>query len=183
MAQLSSLWADTLTEAQRASWDTYALNVPLPNAHGDPINVGGIGMLQRCNIARLQADEVALPQVLDAPTIYDLGAYSAPKVDSVAESADTVDLSFTDTDAWANETGSAMLVAISRPQNASINYFKGPYRFAKAILGDDATAPTSPATIDAPFPIALGQRVFVYVRVTRLDGRFSASFRDNGLAT
>lgn len=182
MSQGSSLWSDTLTDAQRAAWDTYALNVPLPNRLGDPINVGGIGMYQRCNVGRLNPQEATLLRINDAPTIYDLGPYTAPAIASISAAADTLDVSFTDTDAWANETGAAMIIAVSRPTNPAINYFKGPYRFAEAVLGDDTTAPTSPVTVTAPFPIAAGQKVFAFVRVTRLDGRLSASFRDGAIA-
>jgi hypothetical protein len=75
-----------------------------------------------------------------------------------------------------------MLIWASRPQNASINYFKGPYRYCGVIEGVDAAPPPGPTVLDLPFPCVLDQRVFFFARVTRLDGRMSASFRGTGIA-
>lgn len=183
MSQLASIWSGILTEAERSAWETYALNVPLPDTFGDPRNVGGIGMFMRCNIARLNAGDATLVRLDDAPTLYNLGEYTAPALDSASASADTVDVSFDNTDEWANEDLAAMLISLGRPQNAGVNYFKGPYQFADVVLGNSTTAPTSPVTVASPFPFAAGQRMFAYVRVTRADGRLSASFRGDVLAT
>lgn len=183
MAQLAGIWAGTLTKAQRDAWDSYALNVPLPNALGAYRNVGGIAMYQRCNIPRLQADDAALTRVDDAPTIYSLGDYTAPTFAIALASADSVSFGFEATDDWADEAGSAMLVSVSRPKNPGVNYHKGPYRFATAILGDDVTPPTSPEGADSPFPFETGQKLFAFVRVTRVDGRLSTAWRGEKIAT
>lgn len=182
LAQGSALWASTLTQAERDTWDLYAENVLLPNSLGDLRNVGGIAQYQRSNVGRLVADEATLLRVNTAPPIFDLGDYSQPKIESVNAAADTADVSFTNTDAWANEDAAAMLIYFSRPKNSGVHFFKGPYRFAHAILGNGVTAPTSPATVTLPFPVVAGQKVFMFVRVTRPDGRLSASFRDEQIA-
>lgn len=178
MATLTSRWLDTLTEDQRAAWDTYADNVHLPNPLGADRNVGGLGMYCRSNISRLQADPVFLTRVDDAPVIFNLGPYTLPVLDNAIESAQTADVAFDNADDWAGETGSAMLIYGSRARNPSTNYFKGPYRFAHVIEGDDTTPPTSPATVTWPFPFVETQRLFLFARVTRLDGRLSSPFRD-----
>lgn len=180
VAQLTSLWVTVLTEAQRLAWDLYAELVELPDILGEPRNVGGLGMYVRSNVPRLQA---GLDRVDDAPTVYNLGEFTEPTVASVDAAADELELGFTTGDAWVDEDGAAMLVLASRGQNPSINYFKGPYRFAASIDGDSGTPPTSPATIALPFAVAAGQRVFVQIRVTRGDGRLSAPFRDFGTAS
>ena len=114
--------------------------------------------------------------VVDAgPTVYTLPNFSAPTM-VADESAQEVDLSYTNTDSWAGEVGGAMLLSLGRPQNPSINYFKGPYRYADKVAGA-ATPPTSPETITPPFPITEGQKVFGFVRVCRADGRLSEPFR------
>lgn len=177
MADLSSRWASVLTRAQRDAWDLYALNVPLTGPLGNPRNVGGLGMYQRSNVSRLNAQEATILRIDDAPTIFNLGDFTLPVVDSASETADTLSISYDNTDDWANEDDAAMLISVSRPDNESINFFKGPYRFAAAVLGDGTTPPTSPEVVDAPFPFALGQRLFVFIRVARADGRLSASFR------
>jgi hypothetical protein len=174
MADLTSAWGDTLTPVQRAAWDNYAAQVPITDTLGEPRNIGGIGMYCRSNIPRLQA---GLDRVDDAPTIFDLGEFTAPAFGTVSESGGTAGVTFDNTDAWANEDGAAMLVSISRPQNPSINYFKGPYRYAGMIEGDSGTPPTSPASLTLPFAVAEGQRVFGVARVSRVDGRLSLPFR------
>lgn len=179
MSALTSLWLSTLTQLQREAWDEYALQVPLPDPLGDPRNVGGLGMYCRSNIPRLQAAE---PRVDDAPTLFILGSYTQPAIASVTAATNIISLTFTDTDLWANEDDAAMLIYGSRGQNASINFFKGPYRFAGLIQGDAITPPTSPASITNPFNLAVGQRAFVRVNVTRADGRLAADFRTFGTA-
>lgn len=178
LSQLASRWRDTLSEVQRQAWDTYALNVPLPNAHGEPRNVGGLGMYVRSNVGR---DQVPLILVDDAPVTFNLGEYTDPMVDSVVSTLQQATVSFEVADAWTGEDDSAMLVYASRQQNPSINYFKGPYQFAAAIEGDGVTPPTSPALIDLPFPVAIDNKVFLRFVVTRADGRYSSTFRSSGV--
>lgn len=182
ISQLTSLWNNGLTAGDREAWDLYAEAVPLTDKLGDPRNVGGLGMYIRGNVARLQSDATSLPRVDAGPMIYNLGDYTAPSIDDPDATAGTIDINFAATDEWANEDDSGMLIYVSRPQNATINYFKGPYRAAGVILGDATTPPTSPATITMPFEVVAGQRVFVRAVVSRADGRTSADFRGVGLA-
>jgi hypothetical protein len=179
LAFLAAAWGNVLTAEQRAAWDAYALNVPIADSLGAPRNVGGLGMYVRSNVPRINA---GLTRIDDAPTIFDVGEFTAPVVGTVDASASTLSLAFTETDAWVNEEGSAMIVQISAGQNSTINYFKGPYRFAGNIEGGIAP-PTSPAVLTVPFPVAVGQRVFVEAKVSRADGRLSATFRGNGIVT
>ena len=174
VGQLVALWTNTLTELQRALWRFYALNVPLLNPLGEPINVTGLNMYVRSNVSRLQAGE---PRQDDGPSVFNLGDFTTPTI-TVDEAPDTIDVTFDNTDDWANEDDAAMLVYASRPQNPSIVYFKGPYRLAGVVQGDATTAPTSPATIALPFQIVAGQRIFARIAVSRADGRLSLSFRD-----
>ena len=173
LSLLTSSWVSLLTEVQRAGWDAYALQVQLPDALGEPRNIGGIAHYVRSNVSRLQA---LLPRVDDAPIIHDLGEFTNPAIASITAPT-ALSLTFTDADLWANEDDSAMLVYGSRGRNESINYFKGPYRFAGLIAGDAITAPTSPAAIVMPFPLTAGQKAFVQIRISRADGRLSSPFR------
>lgn len=182
MSQLSARWSGVLTPDERSAWDAYSLNVPLTNRVGDPVNVGGLGMYQRCNIPLIQTGQAGGVIIDTAPTIYNLGEYTAPSIDSALAVSNALSINFENTDAWANETGSDMLIFVSRPKNPSVNYFKGPYRYASAIEGDDTTAPSSPAVIDSPFPFEVGQKIFIRVAVLRLDGRYSADFRASVVA-
>lgn len=171
---LTSGWLSLLTAVQRAGWDNYADLVHLPDSLGDPRNVGGLGMYVRSNVPRLQA---GLPQVNDAPTIYNLGEFTTPAITSITASTSVMILTFDNTDEWANEDDAGLLILGSRGQNESINFFKGPYRYADKIEGDAITPPTSPANVTIPFPLAVDQKVFCQFRVTREDGRLSGLFR------
>ena len=173
MVTLSTAWVGTLTQAQRDAWDIYALQVPLPDALGQPRNVGGLGMYIRSNVPRLQA---GMPRVDAGPTIFSLPTFTDPTIASIT-APPALSLTFTDSDGWANLDDSAMLVYGSRPQNESINYFKGPYRFADSIQGLTAGPPASPAAIVMPFVLTAGQKAFIQARVTLADGRLSGTFR------
>lgn len=174
VGQLTSLWLNTLTPAERAAWDLYAANVPLLDALGEPINVSGLNMYVRSNTPRLQA---ALPRQDTAPGTFNLGDFTPAGMTNATTAGQTFDITFEVTDDWVGENDAAMLVYGSRPQNPSINYFKGPYRYADAVLGDAITPPTSPATMATPFAFVLGQVVHTRVQVSRADGRLSLSQR------
>ncbi len=179
VSQLTSLWLTTLSATQRAAWDLYALNVPLPNPLGEDRNVGGIGMYVRSNVPRLQT---GLPRVDDAPTIFNLGAFTAPTITTLV-APDVLTLAFTDTDDWVGEDDAALLTFGSRGQNDSINFFKGPYRTFPGVLGDATTPPTSPEVLTWPFTVAVDQRGFLRASVTRADGRLSSDLRIFQLVT
>jgi hypothetical protein len=177
VASLVSTWNNVLTAPQRAVWDAYAENTPVLNKLGEPINVGGLAMYIRANVPALQA---SLTRIDDGPTTFNTGEYTEPVIGTISEAGQTMSLAFTAADDWASEDGAAMLVLASRGQNASINYFKGPYRYAGKVEGDSGTPPTSPASIALPFAVVEGQKVFFQVRVIRADGRLSAPFRGVG---
>lgn len=174
VAALTSAWNDTLSAAQRAAWDVYAENVLMSDRLGESRNIGGLGHYVRSNVPRLQA---GLARVDDGPTTFNLGEFTNPTIDEVDATADEIDVGFTEADDWVGETGAALLVLCSRPQNPGINYFTGPYRFADSVDGDATTPPTTPDSIGLPFPVEAGQKIFAQFRVTRADGRLSLPFR------
>lgn len=170
---LTSRWSSTLTAAQRTAWNVYNDNVTLVNRLGDARHIGAIGHYLRSNVPRLQA---GLAAVDDGPTTFDLGSFTAPS-GQFADADTETQFTFDNTDAWANETGSAMLVYTSRSLSPAINFFKGPYRLAGSIAGDDTTAPSSPASLTSSFTGVSGNNMFAQVRVTRADGRLSGLVR------
>lgn len=178
MTILSAGWLDDLTDAQRDQWNTYAANTPVTDTLGQTINISGLNQYQRTNVPRLQAGVTRLDT---APTVFNYGSFTDPSF-TIDTANDEVDVGFADTDAWANETDSHMLVYGSLPQNQTKNFFKGPYRLLGTIDGDDATAPTSPAALALSVPYVAGQRGFFRIRVSRVDGRLSGQFRGSGVA-
>jgi hypothetical protein len=178
MLTLSTRWQGVLTSAQRTEWETYAINVPLVGPTGDTRNVGGIGMYNRSNVVRVQS---GLSVIDPGPVVMSLPTFTIPTL-TVAAATDLITVTFTNTDGWAGEVGGAMLVYASRPQSPTINFFKGPYRYAGRINGA-VSPPTSPATIALPFPVTVGNRIFLKVEVVRADGRLSSPFRTGVNAT
>lgn len=172
---LTAKWQELLTGVQRAAWKVYADQVLLPNAFGDPRAVPALSHYIRSNVPRIQA---GLPRVDAAPVIFNLGEVTPPSYASLTAPTSAT-FGFDNTDNWANEDDSAMLIYISPPRPQSVNYFKGPYRYADKIDGDAVTAPTSPAAITTPFAYSASatQRSFAQIRVTRADGRLSGPFR------
>lgn len=178
-AQLASVWQQTLTDAQRAGWQTYAENTPVVNRIGDVIILPALAMYQRSNVPRLQS---GFDRVDEPPSTFGLPEFTPAFAQAVNAPANEAAIGFANSDPWANQDDAAMLVFASRPQSPAVNFFKGPYRLAGSIDGDATTPPASPATIALPFPVVAGQRVFFRVRVVTADGRASTSQRFQGTA-
>ena len=178
VASLASLWNGLLTPLQREAWDLYALGTEMPDALGEPRNIGGLGHYVRSNVPRLQ---VGLPRIDDGPTFPGLASFTNPSFDTFDAATNSFNVNFTDSDPWAIAVGGAMLVFASRPQNLSINFFKGPYRTTTTPILGAVIPPTTPDTQVAPFAFAADQKVFVYIRVTDQVGKLSAPFRGFGV--
>lgn len=178
VAFLTGQWVEHLTDDQRDLWNAYAAEVWLPDRLGEPRNIGGLAHFVRSNVPRMQSP---LPIVYDAPTKFNVGSYTPPSMVAPSEATQDFLLAFDDSDKWADQTQSAMIVYTSRPQNPSINYFKGPYRLAGRILGQQGNPPASPATIDSAFPFVIGQKLFIRFNVTRADGRLGTDQRTSML--
>lgn len=177
MSTLTSLWGNTLTALQREAWATYAAAMEIVNPLGDDRTLTGLNHYVRSNVPRLQA---GLPRVDDGPTTFNLGDFTQPTAIAGDATLNNIDFAFTTTDDWAGEDDAAMLVRGSREQPPTINFFKGPYRYADKVDGDGVTPPTSPAALGSAFNLTAGNLVFVTFAVTRADGRLSAPFRGSG---
>ena len=170
----ATAWPDVLTQTQRDTFDLYAASVEKTNRVGDPHFNTGLDWYIAMNVRRQQA---GLDRVDTCSGFFNLGILTEPTIDSIDSVAGTMDVSFDNGDGWAVETGGALMVYISRPVNESINFFKGPYQLAGTILGDDTTPPTSPAVVTLPFPVIIGQKLFVRFAGVRADGRLTPQFR------
>lgn len=171
---LSSLQASfaALSSTNRDSWYVMAENMTFPDALGLQIKYSGQNCYIMCNNYRVQA---GLSVIAPAPTIYDMATLTPP-VPTITAAGTTVSVAYTNTDAWANEVGGALLVYASRPQNSTKNFFKGPYRFAGKVAGA-GTPPTSPAVITLPFVTgAAGSKMFFRFIAVRSDARVSTPF-------
>lgn len=164
---LAAAWTDDLSEAQRTSWNTFAVNVTVTDSFGDQRQISGINHFIRSNALRLQA---GLSTVLQAPSSFTGVSFGEPSITDWDLALQEVDISFT-LALWRTQNGGALLVYLSRPQGEGINYFRGPYRLAGIILGNSSSPPTSPQVVNLPFPVVAGQQVFGYARALLADGR------------
>jgi hypothetical protein len=178
LSLLQTRFANTLTAAQRLAWNTFATNVPITGALGDSVTLTGQQWYVKANVPRLQASVAAIDT---APVIFEMAALTTP-VPTIVAAGTTVSLAYTNTDAWAGEVGGYLLLFASRPQNPTVNFFKGPFRFAGKVSGA-GTPPTSPSVITLPFPIGpAGSRMFFRAVALRADGRPSPDFFLTGTA-
>ncbi len=177
LAECVTAWKTTLTETERQGWDAFALAVRTRTALGRSTNAGGLGMYIRANVPRIQAAVGGTPRVDQAPTIR-----TSPSMEPVTLAIlnvvdDTCLLYVPAGQQWLNQVGGALLFYASPPQPLTVNYYKGPYRFAGKIVGQPLGPSVTPFTFTLPFPAAPGERVFVRVRQTRTDGRLGPSVR------
>lgn len=177
LSESVSTWRTTLTQAERQSWDAYALAVRTRTALGRSTNPGGLAMYVRTNVPRLQAAEPSLPRVDQAPT-----RLTSPDFTPITRVVlnivdDTIHPFFNLDDAWTRSSTAGMLFYVSAPQSRARNFWAGPYRFAGVVFGRPFPPPPNPATIPIPFPAPFNTRVFVRFRLTLPDGRLSHSAR------
>lgn len=167
---VSAAWSNTLTAIQRAAWGTYAANVAMTNRLGETIYLSGQQHYIRANSIRLQA---GIPLSNSAPTTYNLGTFTTPTLGEVNEN-DEFNIAYTNTDDWASTDGGYMLAYQGLPQDSTIAYFKGPFRFMGVLPGATALPPTSPEEFTAAFPCVLGKLQWARLRIIQPDGRVSA---------
>ena len=178
LADLVQRWHTTLDAAQRTAWNTYAAAVAMKNKLGEVCYLTGFNHYVRSNSNLLR---LALPVVDDAPT-----ELSLPEKDTtlaVTGSAATGNLSvvFANTQPWASEATGHLLVFMGTPQLVTRNFFDGPWKYAGRVNGNESTPPTSPATVTAPMTLVEGQKIWVYARIQRADGRVSEPFRASAI--
>lgn len=181
VAYLSNRWVNDLTQAQRSGWDQYASQVTITNPLGDEREISGMNHYIRSNVPRIQS--TLLPIVDDAPSLFSLAGFTEISSPTANASTNGVAFAFNNADTWANTDDSGMIVWISRPQNPSIQYFKGPYQFATFVPGNSTTPPESPAAAISNFPFIAGQKIFWRVAVSLDDGRYSNTQRVSAIAT
>ena len=165
---LSTRW-QSLTDAQRDAWKTYAENVTVKNTLGEDITLTGHQMYIRNNTARVQA---GLDEVDDGPTTFSHDVLS-PVTLNLNAADNSIAVTFEETDDWVDDDDGGLLVYGSREKAPTINFFKGPYIFTGIEQGDSGTPPTSPATFTSEFAFTDGNVAFFRIFSVRGDGRIS----------
>lgn len=175
VAGLTNHWKLTLMPGQRDAWAWYADQVLIPNALGDPKKIPPLAHYIRSNVPRILGGFLRKD---DGPVNFNLGQFTPPAIVKIDATADKIEFSLTIGDEW-NVTGGGLILYTSRPQNPTIGYFKGPYRFATSVAGPGAG---TPQTKDLAFPCTVGQLIYAMWRFTQADGRLSLPFRAGKIA-
>lgn len=174
LGSLSNSWVTFLTQAQRDGWELYGRAVNVLNRLGDSIKISGLAHFIRSNVPRVQA---GLSLVDVAPTTLDVG--ETPIIDALVVDASSDNVQVTlgaVSNPWLPDANRKVLCYVSPPQNPTINFYGGPFRFAGI-----TSATTSALTFTNPFAAVAGQSTFVSLRISNDDGRLSASTQDRAI--
>lgn len=170
-------WKASLTAAQRLQWKVYGDNVSITDSLGASHKLTGQNWFISSNVARKQA---GLAIVEDGPTDFTRALLTAPTVSAVSTTS-ALSIGFTATDPWAMTSGGALTIAVSPPQNPTVNFYVGPYQYAGRVLGA-ASPPASPASVVNPYGAPpSGTKTFVQLRAVEADGRTSVPFPSSKL--
>lgn len=178
MAAAAQNWANPSAVAFRADWRNYAANTPILDTLGELRNISGLAMYTRAQVLWQLAGLGIVATYPSQNTLGNIGNLGF----TYSEATNLISVAYTDAGDWADTDDGALLIYASRPQNDSIEFFKGPYRFAGAILGDTASPPASPQTVTNPFAAVEDKKVFVMARCVTADGRVSYPFRTGIIA-
>ena len=165
---LSIFWTTQLTQNQRDGWDVYAAAVDWLNKLGQSINLTGLNHFVRCNTQRVVSGIARIDQ---APAIQDIGDAEDQLAATASEGTQDLTIDGNAAGPWIADAGSWQFYSMGLPQNASIKFFGGPYRFFTAV--PSAGPPPFPIVIAAPWPFQEGQRLWIRSRIQRTDGRLS----------
>jgi hypothetical protein len=172
LSYLTSHWSTQLSSAQRTGWATYAAAIAMKNRLGESIYLTGFNHFVRSNtewLNRGHITTIAPPTTLLLPSKDTIFAISA----SVA--TQKVSVVFNNGATWAIAVGGVMFTYMGVPRNVTRNFFNGPWKFMAEIAGA-IVPPTSPAVLDPPMILVLGQLITVYARIREIDGRISEPF-------
>lgn len=174
VAEITARWAQTLTAVQRTAWNLYADSVSMKNKLGETVFLSGFNHYIRTNVLR-----VVIPNTLidNGPTVFELPAQDPTFAVTASEATQNITYSFDNTMDWAVETNAIMYFFQGTPQNAQRNFFNGPWRSNGGEVGVDPAGANTPTDKAAQFAVAEGQRIWVYARIQRADGRLSEVFR------
>jgi len=171
---LTNYWAQTLTSAQRTAWNLYGSSVAMTNKLGETVYLTGFNHFIRSNSILKRS---ARSLVAAGPTVFELPEADPTFAFTATETDNKGTYTYDDTAEWANEDGGWLHMFMGQPQNPQRNFFGGPWKLYAAVAGNSVAPPSSPGDTAGPFAMSTGQRVWVYARITRADGRLSAPFR------
>lgn len=154
---VAQAWGATLTAAQRAAWNLYALNSSWLNKLGESINIGGLAAFMRLNALLILAGKALTAA---GPTAY--GHAEGPvSTITAAQGTQLITLAEPSVGFAKATTGDLLLIFQPMPQNIGRSAEPSRPRFIQAITGSSGAPPAFPASIAVTngYPISTGMRV------------------------
>lgn len=176
LAFLTDRWSQTLTAGQRTAWNLYGANVVMTNKLGESINLSGFNHYLRSNVIRKRVSQTIVD---DGPVIFEIPEADPTFTITASEATQQVTVTFDNTLPWSTEANGMMHTFHGQPQNAQRNFFGGPWKGVVNIVGIDPGGAVSPDVATFFYAIAELQHIWCYARISRMDGRLSAPFRDD----
>lgn len=169
MSNAVAAWTAVLTDSQRSAWNVWAANVPFVDSLGQTFYLTGQQAYIRSALRRSPSGQ---PFINPGPTVFNHGpAPVSIGLFTLGAAAQQIDIAFA-TEAETPDAGDAM-VYLGRPQNSTVNFFKGPYQFAFSFAISDTD--TAHGTTDAPvlvdWDVLVGQFLPVKIVIVYDDGR------------
>lgn len=174
LAGLTARWSGVVTAAQRTAWNLYAANVVMTNRLGESMNLSGFNHYIRSNLPYMRTFGAAIDA---GPVIFEIPDTDATFAFTASEATQWFTITHDAGMPWADENGAAMFIYQGYPQNAQRNFFAGPWNYLANIPGINGAPAGSPSDHAATIAIAETQRVWLYARIIRADGRLSQPFR------
>lgn len=179
MTSLVNEWTNTLTPAERLAWGDYGKTTPYTDVFGNAITLTGQMEYIRTNSLVNQSGSASITA---APVIFDRGEAIT---DIVAFTLTLGALASNWTLGAPASDGGTALLYVGLPQNASRNFYGGPYQHAAtATFAAAATSVTinvadvtDPDLWLAASPPVVGQWLPVKVRIVYDDGRVPVEYR------
>lgn len=176
---VSRFWANNLTPAERQSWTDLATRLVFPNKIRSAQTFNGQTLFIRNNAGRPLTGFNIIRQ---APTAASNGIYTLPELNDLG-GLGTVIVTINTADAWVTEDNAFLAVYVSDRRIPTINFFKGPFRFAGAVAGSSTAPPGAINPFDDPWGSAPKDRRTARTRVAFADGRLTKAtlrrFRDS----
>jgi len=173
LSELTERWASTVTAVQRTAWNLYGSSVAMTNRLGETVHLSGFNHYIRSNVIR---NRTGLGIIDAGPIVFELPGTDPSFSVSGSEATQELTFGYDATKDWADENGAWLALYQGTPQNTQRNFFAGPWRYCSIVEGVNGAPPASPKVATGSFAIAEGQRVWVYARIIRADGRMSVPF-------
>jgi len=174
---LAEQWREApMTDAKRTAWETYANAVNWQNMLGETVHLTGYNHFIRGNCSRLQCGETFVD---DGPAELGLPAGDPLfQVTDLSAALQSGKVTFDDGFDWCSEDDAHLIVDMGLPQNASRNFFGGPWRYwfdGDGAVGVPAVSPFGPIA-NLPWPAIEGQKVWFRATILRADARTTTKF-------